>query len=73
MPIFSRDAQLSELAVGAEITCPYCWESIEILIDLSVESQRYVEDCHVCCRPIIISYQSIDGQLTEIAAEMENE
>ena len=35
-----------------EISCPYCGEIIEILIDPSVESQTYIEDCQVCCRPI---------------------
>jgi cysteine-rich CPXCG protein len=35
-----------------EISCPYCGEIIEILIDPSVESQSYIEDCQVCCRPI---------------------
>ncbi|TVP54264.1 MAG: CPXCG motif-containing cysteine-rich protein [Halomonadaceae bacterium] len=34
------------------LQCPYCWESIELLIDCSVDQQSYVEDCSVCCRPI---------------------
>jgi uncharacterized protein YbaR (Trm112 family) len=53
------------------ITCPYCWEPIEIELDLSVEEQRYVEDCSVCCRPIVIAYRADDGVLTglETAAE----
>ena len=34
------------------IACPYCGESIDLLIDDSVERQSYVEDCSVCCRPI---------------------
>ena len=34
------------------ITCPYCGESIEILIDYSSEPQEYYEDCSVCCAPI---------------------
>ncbi len=34
------------------IYCPYCGESIEVLIDCSVEDQNYIEDCQVCCRPI---------------------
>jgi transcription elongation factor Elf1 len=34
------------------IECPYCGETIELVIDSSVEHQRYVEDCSVCCRPI---------------------
>jgi hypothetical protein len=34
------------------IQCPYCWESVEIVIDPSVGEQSYIEDCFVCCRPI---------------------
>ncbi|RMG75636.1 MAG: CPXCG motif-containing cysteine-rich protein [Bacteroidetes bacterium] len=33
-------------------TCPYCWEEISFLVDLSVPHQVYVEDCEVCCNPI---------------------
>ncbi|GFO71785.1 hypothetical protein BJAS_P1492 [Bathymodiolus japonicus methanotrophic gill symbiont] len=33
--------------------CPYCGESIEILIDPSEAQQNYIEDCLVCCQPII--------------------
>jgi Cysteine-rich CPXCG len=53
------------------ITCPYCWETIEVALDLSVEQQRYVEDCSVCCRPIAIGYRAEDGQLVaiEVVAE----
>ena len=36
-----------------QITCPFCWESITVLVDPS-ESQLYTEDCSVCCRPILI-------------------
>jgi hypothetical protein len=36
-------------------SCPYCGEVIELLIDGSVSEQSYIEDCQVCCRPIIIS------------------
>lgn len=35
-----------------EISCPYCGETIEILVDPSEEHQSYIEDCQVCCRPI---------------------
>lgn len=36
-----------------DIQCPYCWETIHVLIDCSVEMQEYIEDCQVCCRPIV--------------------
>ena len=35
--------------------CPYCGESIDLLIDASIHSQEYIEDCSVCCRPIQVS------------------
>ncbi len=48
------------------ITCPYCWETIEISLDLSVEAQQYVEDCSVCCRPIVIAYRTDGGALSSL-------
>ena len=34
------------------LTCPYCGEPVDVTIDEgSGESQSYVEDCPVCCRP----------------------
>ena len=35
-----------------KIQCPYCGETIEVLIDNSIPEQQYIEDCQVCCRPI---------------------
>jgi len=55
------------------ITCPYCWEAIEIALDLSVESQQQVEDCSVCCRPIVIRYSAADGELTALDVVAENQ
>ncbi len=46
--------------VAQSIQCPYCWETIEILVDCSVDEQNYVEDCQVCCRPIEFTV-TVDG------------
>ena len=54
------------------ITCPYCWESIEITLDLSVDEQQQVEDCSVCCRPIVIRYRASDGALEALDITAEN-
>ena len=48
---------------GVEMTggyCPYCAEPVQLLIDQSAGAQRYVEDCQVCCRPMIVEVQEID-------------
>ena len=45
---------------GISVQCPYCWERFELLVDLSIESQDYIEDCEVFCRPIDFSIE-VDG------------
>jgi len=37
------------------ISCPYCGEAIDVLIETMDEDQEYIEDCQVCCRPIIFT------------------
>lgn len=37
-----------------QVQCPYCWESFELVVDGSVPQQEYIEDCEVCCRPIVL-------------------
>ena len=42
----------AELADSVQVSCPYCGEVVELLIDVGGgSSQSYVEDCEVCCRP----------------------
>ncbi|WP_248724045.1 CPXCG motif-containing cysteine-rich protein [Seonamhaeicola sp. ML3] len=49
-------------------TCPYCWESISMLIDTSVLEQRYIEDCEVCCNPIQITVTFCEGEIQDFQA-----
>jgi transposase-like protein len=56
------------------IQCPYCGESYETVVDLSAGSQRYIEDCAVCCRPIEITLQvGDDGELIDVGTNTDNE
>jgi hypothetical protein len=55
------------------IECPYCGESIELIIDDSVESQQYVEDCSVCCRPISVEVSVDDSSGIELICRTDNE
>lgn len=50
------------------ITCPHCWQAIEITVDLSEPAQSYIEDCSVCCRPIAIRVSAADGEILELEA-----
>jgi Cysteine-rich CPXCG len=58
-----------ELVVGSTVTCPHCWEAIEVTVDLSAGDQSYIEDCSVCCRPITLSVLVRDGELAGLSAE----
>jgi transcription elongation factor Elf1 len=44
-------------------TCPYCWEQISMLIDVSVTGQNYIEDCETCCNPIQINYTTAENEI----------
>lgn len=55
------------------IDCPYCGESIEVLIDAQDSGQQYIEDCQVCCRPItFFIVQENDGYL-HVSVHHEND
>ena len=55
------------------ISCPYCGEHIDILVYGSLPNQEYVEDCHVCCRQILLSVTiDVDGDAA-VVARSENE
>ncbi len=50
-------------------TCPYCWQTVSMILDLSIERQSYVEDCEVCCNPIQIDYTAKAFELTDFSAD----
>jgi len=49
--------------------CPYCWQEISMLIDPTAPTQHYVEDCEVCCHPIVIRYTIADEMIMEFSAD----
>jgi len=55
--------------IEQEFVCPCCGEFVSMLVDLSVKSQAYTEDCEVCCRPLLIRASVRDGTLVEFFAE----
>ncbi|WP_460218060.1 CPXCG motif-containing cysteine-rich protein [Psychroserpens sp. MEBiC05023] len=50
--------------------CPYCWESISMLIDISQINQSYIEDCEVCCHPIQLHITTENQEI--ISFEVQN-
>lgn len=55
------------------IDCPYCGETIEVLVEAVDESCDYIEDCQVCCQPIVFHVEvSMTGEQT-LTVHSENE
>ena len=56
-----------------DIQCPYCGETITIMIDSSVPVQTYIEDCQVCCHPITIAVHIDFDNNINLSATHEND
>lgn len=57
-----------------QLHCPYCGESFESSVDLSAGDQDYVEDCVVCCRPILVGVRvDAQDQLSQVTARRESD
>jgi DNA-directed RNA polymerase subunit RPC12/RpoP len=67
-----RKKQRRRTTDEASYICDTCGEEVVIPLDLSAgESQEYVEDCPVCCRPSIIHVEIDDGGDVRVWAEGE--
>ena len=58
-------------------SCPYCGEPISVLVEPEALDEHgglaYIEDCQVCCRPMLLAPRlAADGSI-EIDARHENE
>lgn len=47
---------MPDTVIERSIGCPFCGETISVLLDLSAGDQSYIEDCQVCCRPMEIRF-----------------
>jgi len=56
-----------------DLQCPYCGEWIDLALDPSVETQQYVEDCQVCCRPMLVTVRWDKDGAPVVSASAEND
>lgn len=54
------------------IQCPYCWQPLIIEPEPADSPVEYIEDCHVCCQPIVITVEYSE-QGSQAWARRENE
>ena len=54
------------------VSCPYCGEPIIVEPEPCDETVECVEDCHVCCRPIVMTIRYSEHG-SEVSVRQENE
>jgi len=52
---------------AATITCPFCGQSMELVLDTSLASQCFVTDCEVCCRPFEVVAECEPGEILSVS------
>lgn len=55
------------------LQCPNCGEAVDIFVDSSVERQVYVEDCPVCCRPMLLEVNCNELSGISVTASREDD
>lgn len=74
--LYSRSnikANTMEPLLEKSITCPYCGETIDVLVDISDQDQQYIEDCQVCCRPITFVITMINSGDLSVSVRSEDD
>ncbi|MBA2585474.1 MAG: CPXCG motif-containing cysteine-rich protein [Chthoniobacterales bacterium] len=58
-----------DLIAEVEVACPHCGESFPLQVDTSQSEQSLIEDCSVCCRPIVLTIRCRPGEIIEVTEE----
>lgn len=61
------------LQQAVSVVCPFCGEVNELVIDKSVSLQEYIEDCTVCCHPMLLRITVDDAGGIALVVRAENE
>ncbi|HVU99990.1 MAG TPA: CPXCG motif-containing cysteine-rich protein [Verrucomicrobiae bacterium] len=54
------------MEVSETISCPFCGQSFEVVIDTSISDQRLTTDCEVCCRPLELCIHCQPGEVESV-------
>lgn len=53
---------------STEVTCPYCFEQVELTVEIDVEGS-FVQDCEVCCNPWSVHIRRDEDGAVEATVE----
>lgn len=55
-----------DMEVSETMFCPYCGQRVELILDTTEPSQRFVTDCEVCCRPFEVRVECEPGEVISL-------
>jgi len=59
------------MEVSQSVNCPFCGQRFDLVVDTSIEVQRFTTDCEVCCRPFQVFAQCEPGEVLSLEVEGE--
>lgn len=62
---------VSAMHDSVHIECPHCGETFSLAVDVSEGSAEFTVDCEVCCRPMVVSVQVADGEISGLDVVVE--
>lgn len=68
-----RGREMMEALTQTTISCQYCGESLTVLIDPQDAGQQYIEDCQVCCQPMVFNVTVDTEGFLSVSVRDENE
>lgn len=57
----------------AQVDCPYCGEPLTVLLDSGDTGADYIEDCQVCCQPMVVSVYDHGAEELAVSVRREDE
>jgi hypothetical protein len=52
--------------VAETISCPFCGQKFELVVDTSTPHQQFTTDCEVCCRPFEVIAECEPGEILSL-------
>lgn len=57
------------MEVAERVECPYCGQSMDLVLDTSIPEQRFTTDCEVCCRPFEVVAECEPGEVLNVSVQ----
>jgi hypothetical protein len=65
----NRLAESPTVEASAQVICPFCGQSFELVIDTGISEQTFTTDCEICCRPFEVQVECAPGEVLSVSTK----